>query len=298
MANMDFCDKHNMVDFLLKLTGSEEFHQIVDFLAVAISVNDGEQQLTVTVDGQIIAITKASVRRHLELADADGISSLPNTKIFDQLTLMGTKPITNSFTTSHPTSPMPHDSPLLGGHTPKSDEGSMKLNELTELCTKLSNKVTSLEDYLKLTKKIYGKALTKLVKKVIHLEAKLKSTTKKRKARMQFTPTKVTQGKEQCQESSEAQLSILSAAKIFADASREKVKTYTRRSIDSSRDSTVRGLFNTAEEVQGKEHISTDDKVAQKLNDKEMERAAAKEEHERIDFEKAQELQKQLDKRE
>nr|GEW04101.1 hypothetical protein [Tanacetum cinerariifolium] len=103
-----------MVAFLQKPTGSEEFHEIVDFLAdshigyalttkptIYVSlikqfwqtvtvkiVNNGEQQLTVTVDGQTFAITKASVMRHLQLADADGISSLPNTKIFDQLTLM------------------------------------------------------------------------------------------------------------------------------------------------------------------------------------------------------------------
>ncbi|GJY56633.1 hypothetical protein Tco_0455748, partial [Tanacetum coccineum] len=107
----------------------------------------------------------------------------------------------------------------------------------------------------------------------------------------QFTPTKVTQGEEQCQESSEAQLSVLSAAKILADASREKVKTYTRRrSTDSLRDSTAGGLFSTAEEVQDKEQISTDKK--------EMARAAAREEQERIDFKKALELQKQLDERE
>ncbi|GKC48996.1 hypothetical protein Tco_1071741 [Tanacetum coccineum] len=251
---------------------------------------------------------------------------------------------------------MPHDSPLSGGHTPGSDEGSKKLNELTELCTKLSDKVTSLEDDLKQTKKIYGKALTNLVKKVKQLEAKLKSTTERRKAKMvisddeedlvledtskqgrmtkteyeeveidlnqtdddlqrrsiieeidlgkgftlqQLTPIKVTQGEEQCQESFEAQLSVLSAAKILTDASRERVKTYTRRrSTDSSRDSTAGGLFSTAEEVQGKEQISTDEKVAQKLNDKEMARAAAREEQERIDFEKALELQKQLDERE
>ncbi|GJR36378.1 hypothetical protein Tco_1212062 [Tanacetum coccineum] len=86
MANMDFCDKHTMVAFLQKPTGSEEFHQIVDFLA---SSHIREQQLTVTVDGQTIAITEASIRRHLQLADADGISSLPNTEIFYQLTLMG-----------------------------------------------------------------------------------------------------------------------------------------------------------------------------------------------------------------
>ncbi|GJZ78947.1 hypothetical protein Tco_0643784 [Tanacetum coccineum] len=203
---------------------------------------------------------------------------------------------------------MPHDSPLSGGHTPGSDEGSKKLNELMRLCTKLADKVTSLEDDLKQTKKIYGKALTKLVKKVKQLEAKLKSTTERRKARMvisddkedltdddlqrrsiieeinlgkgftlqQLTPTKVIQGEEQCQESSEAQLSVLSAAKILADSSRERVKTYTRRSTNSSRDNTAGGHFSTAEEVQGKEQISTDEKVAQKLNDKEMARAAAR----------------------
>ncbi|GKB56464.1 hypothetical protein Tco_0912650, partial [Tanacetum coccineum] len=53
------------------------------------TVNNGEQQLSVTVDGQAIAITEASVRIHLQLAYTDGISSLPNTEIFEQLTLMG-----------------------------------------------------------------------------------------------------------------------------------------------------------------------------------------------------------------
>ncbi|GJV78397.1 ribonuclease H-like domain-containing protein [Tanacetum coccineum] len=48
----------------------------------------------------------------------------------------------------------------------------------------------------------------------------------------QLTPTKVTQ------------------AKILPEASRERVKTYTRRrSLDSSRDSTTGGLFSTTEEV-------------------------------------------------
>ncbi|GJR55889.1 hypothetical protein Tco_1406410 [Tanacetum coccineum] len=115
MAHMGFCDKHNMVAFLQKPSGSEEFHQTVDFLAgshiryaltanptiyvslveqfwqtaTVETVNDGEQQITVTVDGHKFAITEASVRRHLQLADVDGLSSLPNTKIFDQLSLMG-----------------------------------------------------------------------------------------------------------------------------------------------------------------------------------------------------------------
>ncbi|GJZ14915.1 hypothetical protein Tco_0550592 [Tanacetum coccineum] len=203
-----------------------------------------------------------------------------------------TEPIIISFTTSHPTqtpSPMPHDSPLSGGHIPGSDEGSKKLNELTELCTKLSDKVTSLEVDIKQTKKLYGKALTKGCfqtgeddrDRYEEVEIDLNQTDDDLQRRsiieeidlgkgftlQQLTPTKVTQGEEQYLESFEAQLSVLS-------------------------------LFSTTEKVQGKEQISTDEKVAQKLNDKEMARAAAREEQERIDFKKALELQKQLDERE
>ncbi|GJR55379.1 hypothetical protein Tco_1405900 [Tanacetum coccineum] len=90
-----FCDKHNMVVFLQKPTGSEEFHEIVDFIAgshiryalttnptiyvslveqfwqtaTVETINDREQQITVTVDEHNFAITEASVRRHLQLAD-------------------------------------------------------------------------------------------------------------------------------------------------------------------------------------------------------------------------------------
>ncbi|GKC97864.1 retrovirus-related pol polyprotein from transposon TNT 1-94 [Tanacetum coccineum] len=80
---------------------------------------------------------------------------------------------------------------------------------------------------------------------------------------MQLTPTKVAQGKEQSQGSSEAQLGVLSAAKILADASREK--------------------------------ITTDEKVAQKLNDEEMVKAAATEEQEKADFEKALDEREETD---
>ncbi|GJT55616.1 ribonuclease H-like domain-containing protein [Tanacetum coccineum] len=170
-------------------------------------------------------------------------------------------PTTSQPTTSQPMSPRIN---ILKGGTPGSDEGSKKLNELTEL-----------------------------VKKVKHLEDKLRSTTESRKSRMvisddeedlvsedpskqgrmteteyedvnveteyeevdckfdqtdtlqQITPTKVPQGVEQNQESSEVQLDVLSA-----------------------------------------------------LNEEEMEKAATREEQERIDFDKALELQKQLDERE
>ncbi|GJX91880.1 retrovirus-related pol polyprotein from transposon TNT 1-94 [Tanacetum coccineum] len=58
-------------------------------IATVRTVDNGEQEITATVDGKEFTITEASVRRHLQLADVDGISVLPTTKIFAQLSLMG-----------------------------------------------------------------------------------------------------------------------------------------------------------------------------------------------------------------
>nr|GEU63541.1 ribonuclease H-like domain-containing protein [Tanacetum cinerariifolium] len=52
-------------------------------------LDNREIELNVIVDCQVKTITEASVRRHLKLADADGISTLPITEIFEQLALMG-----------------------------------------------------------------------------------------------------------------------------------------------------------------------------------------------------------------
>ncbi|GJS36901.1 hypothetical protein Tco_0535283 [Tanacetum coccineum] len=59
--------------------------------------------------------------------------------------------------------PMPHESPLQSVHSLRRDEGSLSLNELTDLCTSLSKKVESLESELKQIKQTYHAALTKLI---------------------------------------------------------------------------------------------------------------------------------------
>ncbi|GJR70043.1 reverse transcriptase domain-containing protein [Tanacetum coccineum] len=115
MANLDFCDKHNMVAFLEKSTGSAGFHQIIDFItrshiyyaltkkpAVCVSFikqfwrsaevltdGNGDVKINATIDGHSLSITEGSLRRHLKLDDQDGITSLPTTEIFAQLALMG-----------------------------------------------------------------------------------------------------------------------------------------------------------------------------------------------------------------
>ncbi|GJV34208.1 hypothetical protein Tco_1394608 [Tanacetum coccineum] len=80
-----------MVAYLKKPTGSERFQEIVDFLngshirfaltknpsiyvsliekfcqtATVRTIDNGEQEITATVDGKEFTITEASVRRHL-----------------------------------------------------------------------------------------------------------------------------------------------------------------------------------------------------------------------------------------
>ncbi|GKA65167.1 hypothetical protein Tco_0764874, partial [Tanacetum coccineum] len=104
-----------MVAFLDKSTGSAGFHQIIDFLtqshicyaltkkpevcvsfikqfwrsAEASTDAHGEVKINATIDNHSLSITEGSLRRHLKLADQDGITSLPNSEIFEQLALMG-----------------------------------------------------------------------------------------------------------------------------------------------------------------------------------------------------------------
>ncbi|GJX37268.1 ribonuclease H-like domain-containing protein, partial [Tanacetum coccineum] len=97
MVNLELCDKHNMVAYLKKPTGSEGFQEILDFLngshirfaliknptiyvslikkfwqtAIVRTVDNGEQEITAIVDGKEFTITEVSVRRHLQLADVE-----------------------------------------------------------------------------------------------------------------------------------------------------------------------------------------------------------------------------------
>ncbi|GJX29220.1 hypothetical protein Tco_0237299 [Tanacetum coccineum] len=187
---------------------------------------------------------------------------------------------------------MPHDSPLPGGYTLGSVEGSMQLKELTNLCTKIVARVTSLETELKKTKEVHGKDLTKLVKKVKRLEDKLKSTNERKKAKIVISDEEEELVEEQSQEMFKAELSVLSAAKILVKTSKERVKTYNRRrrSTDNSQVSTAEGLFSTAEDIQ-----DTDEELAKKVQEEEQTKVLEQQEQERANLEAALNLQKLFD---
>ncbi|GKE65403.1 hypothetical protein Tco_1519564, partial [Tanacetum coccineum] len=46
-------------------------------------------EITAIIDGKVKVVSKASIRTHLKFEDSDGISTLPTSKIFEHLALMG-----------------------------------------------------------------------------------------------------------------------------------------------------------------------------------------------------------------
>ncbi|GJT28384.1 putative ribonuclease H-like domain-containing protein [Tanacetum coccineum] len=69
---------------------------VADLLTKAFDVKtiNGEQQLQALVDRKKIILTEATVRRDLQLEDADGVYCLPNATIFEELTRIGLKTFT------------------------------------------------------------------------------------------------------------------------------------------------------------------------------------------------------------
>ncbi|GJT94333.1 putative ribonuclease H-like domain-containing protein [Tanacetum coccineum] len=116
MTTLKFANTHNLVVFLEKPTESDGFEQIVDFLndhtikyaltvyhttyiscieqfwtTAKVKTVIGEVHLQALVNGKKIIINESTIRRDLQLEDAEGVDCLPNATIFEQLTLMSAK---------------------------------------------------------------------------------------------------------------------------------------------------------------------------------------------------------------
>ncbi|GJX54132.1 hypothetical protein Tco_0282501 [Tanacetum coccineum] len=114
MSNLKFAKTHNLIAFLEKPKESAGFEKVVDFLSAnpinyALTLNptlytscieqfwattkvkivNGEKQLQALVDKKKVIITETSIRRDLNLEDANGIDCLPNATIFAELARMG-----------------------------------------------------------------------------------------------------------------------------------------------------------------------------------------------------------------
>nr|GEW49562.1 hypothetical protein [Tanacetum cinerariifolium] len=114
-----------MVAILEKTKHNTDFHQIVGFLEVShiryalnisptvyvlhirqfwstarIETTNQEIKILATVDGKQRTISESSLRRHLKLNDEEGISSLPDAELFENLSLMGYNILPNQSNTT------------------------------------------------------------------------------------------------------------------------------------------------------------------------------------------------------
>ncbi|GJV35004.1 hypothetical protein Tco_1407481 [Tanacetum coccineum] len=200
----------------------------------------------------------------------------------------------------HKTPTMPHDSPLPRVHTLGSDEGRMQPNELMELVTKLSDRVAVLENDLKQTKKTYGAAFTKLIKKVKTLEKTIKSSKARRRAQFVVSDDEeedsFNQGRKIAEIDEDPDISLftapkevytaepdISTANVPVSTANAKVSTaakslvYIRRSAAKRKDK-GKAIVEESEPTQTKTKIQQEQK--------------------RLGFEEAQRLQEQFDKEE
>ncbi|GJY01312.1 hypothetical protein Tco_0359464 [Tanacetum coccineum] len=185
MAALKFASSHNMVAFLDKPTKSDGFEQIVDFLNAhpikyALTVNPTiytscieqfwttAKVKTVNEEVQIQALVdkkKAIIRDKYKKQGKD--FSGRDTSLFPTMIVQAqeqVEPITDD-TENVASVPTHSNDPLLSG------EDRLKLNELIELCTSLSQRVLDLEK----TKTSQAAKITELKKRVKKLEGKRKS---------------------------------------------------------------------------------------------------------------------------
>ncbi|GKA40822.1 putative ribonuclease H-like domain-containing protein [Tanacetum coccineum] len=136
---------------------------------------NGEVQLQALVDKKKVIITESTIRRDLQLEDANGVDCLPNAAIFEQLTLMGgpTEHIADEVPNEENVPTQSNDPPLSRVNTLGSGEDRLTLKELIDLCTKLSDRVLDLETI----KIAQAKAVASLKRRVKKLERKRKSKT-------------------------------------------------------------------------------------------------------------------------
>nr|GEZ32975.1 hypothetical protein [Tanacetum cinerariifolium] len=93
MAALRYKDEHNKVGYLLKPTGSDDYHQIIDFLRASYirSHELGPPAIYATIDKTPCTITERLIRSQLQLSDDGGIDDLPIPEIYSGMDNLGTK---------------------------------------------------------------------------------------------------------------------------------------------------------------------------------------------------------------
>ncbi|GJY19027.1 putative ribonuclease H-like domain-containing protein [Tanacetum coccineum] len=83
-------DEHAMMRYALTVRPTVNVSHIQQFWSTArVETVDGETKIIAKVNGRQRTVTESSIRRHLKLHDDEGIITLPDNEIFENLSLMG-----------------------------------------------------------------------------------------------------------------------------------------------------------------------------------------------------------------
>nr|GEV83672.1 uncharacterized mitochondrial protein AtMg00810-like [Tanacetum cinerariifolium] len=273
-------DKHNMVAFLQKPQGSEDFHKIVDFLKASHIRKTG------------IRTGRMGIRISQSNVPSSAIDEAITKEMHDRLrratTTASSLAVEDSPVQARPErlSNLPNEPPLEEGNTSRRGEGSMQYLELMEICTKLSEKVTSLENELTSIKAVYNKALItltkrgRMIKKLDKVEnVNLVQSSEQREAqkttehRMEFSNVSP--------HTTDDETLVETLLNIKRSAAKDK-----RKGIMQEPD--LPKKIKKRERIQ----LSLDEELAQKLYAEELAKETARQEQEKYNLEKALKLQK------
>nr|GEZ20351.1 aminoacyl-tRNA synthetase, class 1a, anticodon-binding [Tanacetum cinerariifolium] len=90
MAALRYRDEHNKVGYLLKPTGSDDYHQIIDFLRTS-HIRYALTHNPIIFDSLVIQFWSMATLRSPKLADDGGIDDLPIAEIYSGMDSLGTK---------------------------------------------------------------------------------------------------------------------------------------------------------------------------------------------------------------
>ncbi|GKA64648.1 hypothetical protein Tco_0764355, partial [Tanacetum coccineum] len=224
-------------------------------------------------------IIEDSLRRHLKLDDAEGISSLSNEEIFEHLARIGSKKTAwDQFSSNIATTLICLASSRRFNFSKFIFEAMVKNLDSPHKFL-LYPRIDGLEKDLQKTKKTYSTALTKLVLRVKKLEYKLKSGKARRKAKIE----------DKAHEKPSNETEVL----VQEETPTEIIKEHGSGKKCEIEISTANIQVSTASppkkvKKRTQVQLSMDEEIARKMEE---------EEEERLNLEATRELQRQLDQR-
>nr|GEZ29716.1 hypothetical protein [Tanacetum cinerariifolium] len=184
MADLAFASQHNMVAYLEKTEGGgdslvraattarldaqQDNSNIAKTQSKAI-VNEPNPQGEGLGSGLGRQETMGGAMAQIKFEGAPIQSSDPPFSI-GNIVRSGEDRMTHAIQLTDPVPQTPHDSPLSGGHKPGSDEGSMTLKKLTDLCTTISQKVLDMKN-VKIAQAMVIVSLQKRVTKMEQIQS-------------------------------------------------------------------------------------------------------------------------------